>query len=309
MEENKDFKINNENKQKYSKVYSNNNKKKKYIPLWYRFWISIADIDKYYYIATEGLRRSILYIVILVILASLIVTGAFVNESKKVFKGSADFIANNISDFTISKDGLKLENDKKPIETKLNRAREFKIIINDESSEDENNSAIEKNNGEIIIFGKNAIYLKVNDIEKTFTYDEVMNFLELEKISKSDIIGLASNEQETNRMFIAMLFSLSIYFILQNIVIVVAYIIAIALVGVIMATLLGMKFKFSAIISMSISAITLPVVLAIIYAICFIYTGFIMKYFTVMFSAISYVYIIMALIDIFHNLVKISGEQ
>lgn len=309
MEENKDFKINNENKQKYSKVYSNNNKKKKYIPLWYRFWISIADIDKYYYIATEGLRRSILYIVILVILASLIVTGAFVNESKKVFKGSADFIANNISDFTISKDGLKLENDKKPIETKLNRAREFKIIINDESSEDENNSTIEKNNGEIIIFGKNAIYLKVNDIEKTFTYDEVMNFLELEKISKSDIIGLASNEQETNRMFIAMLFSLSIYFILQNIVVVVAYIIAIALVGVIMATLLGMKFKFSAIVSMSISAITLPIVLAIIYAICFIYTGFIMKYFTVMFSAISYVYIIMALIDIFHNLVKISGEQ
>ena len=76
-----------------------------------------------------------------------------------------------------------------------------------------------------------------------------------------------------------------------------------------MATLLGMKFKFSAIVSMSISAITLPIVLAIIYAICFIYTGFIMKYFTVMFSAISYVYIIMALIDIFHNLVKISGEQ
>ncbi len=309
MEENKDFKINNENKQKYSKVYSNNNKKKKYVPLWYRFWISIADIDKYYYIATEGLRRSILYIVILVILASLIVTSAFVNETKKVFYGSADFIENNISDFTISKDGLKLENDKKPIETKLNRAREFKIIINDESSEDENNSAIEKNNGEIIIFGKNAIYLKVNDIEKTFTYDEVMNFLELEKISKSDIIGLASNEQETNRMFNAMLFSLSIYFILQNIVVVVAYIIAIALVGVIMATLLGMKFKFSAIVSMSISAITLPIVLAIIYAICFIYTGFIMKYFTVMFSAISYVYIIMALIDIFHNLVKISGEQ
>lgn len=287
----------------------NNDKKKKdkkYMPLIYRFWYSITDIDKYYFIAIEGAKRSLAYIIILTAIISIIITTAFVKETEKLMDSSIDFIEKNITNFTITNNKLILESEKKPIEIKLDRVNEPKIIINDETSENENQEIVNKYNGDVIFFGKEKIIFKINEINKTIDYKNIMELLNFDKISKEDIAGYYNNKDNLKETYSTMYVMLFVYFFAECFVSIITNVIAIALVGMIISRMLGMKFKFSALFSMSTASITLPIILAMIYALAFIFTGFTMKYFTVMFTIISYVYIIMALIDIYRNLVKIS---
>ena len=129
---------NNENN-KSNKNNKNNDEQKKFIPLWYRFWLSITGVDKYYFLAVEGAQRSIQYICALTLVICIILTSSFVFETKHLIDDSVKFLKNNISDFTVSSNGLQIENNVKPVEITLKRVNQPKIIIDDESSEEKNN--------------------------------------------------------------------------------------------------------------------------------------------------------------------------
>ena len=78
--ENKKNNLNENNKN--NKINENNDKQKKFIPLWYRFWLSITGVDKYYFLAVEGAQRSIQYICALTLVICIILTSSFVFELK-----------------------------------------------------------------------------------------------------------------------------------------------------------------------------------------------------------------------------------
>ena len=287
---------------------NNKDNEKKYIPFWYRFWLSITSVDKYYFIAIEGAKRSIGYICILTLAISIIITTSFVFEGKYLVDGSVNYIKNNIADFTVSSDGLKMENNVKPIEITLKRVSQPKIIIDDESSEEKNEEKLYRYNGNIIIFGKEQLLLKIDSINRKISYKNALNILGMDKISKNDIVGFYNESENLQRLYSTMEITLFIYFFIECFITIITNVIALSLVGVIVSRILKMKFKFSGLFSMSTAAITLPSVLTLIYALFFIFTGFIMKNFVVMTTTISYVYIIVALINIYRNLVRISGN-
>ena len=106
--ENKKNNLNENNKN--NKINENNDKQKKFIPLWYRFWLSITGVDKYYFLAVEGAQRSIQYICALTLVICIILTSSFVFELKHLIDDSVKFLKNNISDFTVSSNGLQIEN-------------------------------------------------------------------------------------------------------------------------------------------------------------------------------------------------------
>lgn len=310
MEKSKKSKIDNEENNDDEKKYSKNknsseDKGEKYFPMWKRFLISITDIDQYYLLVGEGLHRNFTYLVSLIAILNLIITIAFVSETKRAFENSADFIEKNIADFTITKEELILKNESKPIVAKLNRARELKIILNDESSENDNNDEIERCKEDIIIFGKNNVYIKIKNFNRTYSYNKLMNFLQFDKISKSDIVGLANNKQEVNKIFRIMFLILLIYFFIEFFMTIFIYIVSVMLIGIIVSRCLYLKLKVRIVFCMAVASITLSIVLAAIYVLCFIYTGFIMDYFSLMFSIIAYVYMTMSLIDIYLNLVEV----
>lgn len=284
------------------------NKEKKFIPFWYRFWLSITGVDKYYFIAVEGAKRSLEYVCALTLVISIILTFSFVFEAKHLLDESAKFINENISDFTVSSDGLKIENGVKPIEIILKRVNQPKIVIDDESSEGKNDEVLYKYDGNIIIFGKEQLLLKINSLNRKISYKDALNILGMDKISKNDVLGFYNEKGNLQRVYSTMGITLFIYFFIECFVTMIANIIALSLVGMIVSRTLRMKFKFSGLFSMSTAAITLPSVLTLIYALFFIFTGFTMKNFVIMTTMISYVYIVAALINIYRNLVKISGD-
>lgn len=291
-----------------SKNNTNKNNKKRLIPFWYRFWLSITSVDQYYFIAIEGAKRSIEYICIITIILGIIITSSFVFETKNLLDDSAKYIKDNITDFTVSADGLQIENNVKPIEITLNRVNQPKIIIDDESSEEKNEETLYKYNGNIIIFGKEQLFIKIDSINRKISYKDALNIIGMDKIRKNDILGFYNEEENLQRVYFTMDVILFIYFFTEFFVMMFANIMALALVGMIVSRTLRMKFKFSGLFSMATAAITLPSILTLIYALFFIFTGFTMKNFVIMTTLISYVYIVAALINIYRNLVKISGN-
>lgn len=88
------------------------------------------------------------------------------------------------------------------------------------------------------------------------------------------------------------------------------------LLGLIVARLIGIRMKYKAAINIGIHALTLPLILQIIYLTVNILTGFEIKYFQWMYTTISYIYVVVAILMIktqFINqqieLMKIKLEQ
>lgn len=88
------------------------------------------------------------------------------------------------------------------------------------------------------------------------------------------------------------------------------------ILGLIVARLLGIRIKYKSTLNIGIHALTLPLILQIIYLIVNILTGFEIKYFQWMYTTISYIYVVVAILMIktqFINqqieLMKIQLEQ
>ena len=86
--------------------------------------------------------------------------------------------------------------------------------------------------------------------------------------------------------------------------------------GLIVARLIGIRMKYKATVNIGIHALTLPLILQIIYLTVNILTGFEVKYFQWMYTTISYIYVVVAILMIktqFINqqieLMKIKLEQ
>ena len=62
--------------------------------------------------------------------------------------------------------------------------------------------------------------------------------------------------------------------------------------------------KFKSVYAMSLHAITLSVILNAIYLVVNTFTGFYIKYFDVMYTTISYIYIVTAILSIRQDLIK-----
>ena len=81
-----------------------------------------------------------------------------------------------------------------------------------------------------------------------------------------------------------------------------------AILGYITCSILKIKLKPSALYNIAIYALTLPIILNAIYMIINIFTGFTVKYFQVMYTAISYIYVISSILIIKSDFIKKQAE-
>lgn len=81
-------------------------------------------------------------------------------------------------------------------------------------------------------------------------------------------------------------------------------ILLLSVVGYLLSRIVGLKFKYSAIFNMSTYALTLPIILYMLYIVLNTLTGFYIKLFDIAYNAISYIYIATAMLMIKSDLIK-----
>ena len=294
-----------------------------------RFLTSIKDIDKYKYFTEMKLGRGFLYFLVLMIIFSLILSFA----SSYKMEITKSFIADNIStlpEFTI-KDGVFHMESENPITIEDNTVlRTIYLVVFGDSLQNTNgisyksmvylsNEAYNEEGAELT--NNAGLYLGLYSDRIIFKNDYLVPYANIALVGSSDAnttISLNKFEKTYNELYdqagmvkdlskaqiAESVRNISVYSLLPSLIFgnLVKYfvsnlisILAFALLGYVLNKILKTELKYGQLLNISFSAITLPVVLQIIYEVVRLFTGFEITYFLMLFSIISYIYIAAAL--------------
>ena len=267
-----------------------------------RLKMSIFDFDKYHIIASEGLGRAMMYLIKLILLFALIISAATAVKVSQLLDEGIAYLNNNVPNFYFQDSKFVLENDSDVI-MENHEYTDFRIILtNSESySEDE----IRDFDGMVLVFTKNNLLLKQQNGTSITSQDyaDLNETININDVNKEYIINMFSGEGAYTilaNIFAVIFISTFLTYFLTGILDTVA----LSLLGFIISRIIRIPLKYGALYSLSISAITLPVILNAIYMVVNMFTGFVIPYFQIMYTLISYVYLIAALLIMRSEIIK-----
>ena len=264
---------------------------------------AVTNFDKYREYSDEKLSVSMKYILKLILIFSIIITIALVikinRETNKILRSFKE----NAPEFKIENNNLITQEGNNHFIIG-DSSNSFGLVID---SEKENLSEVEEaNNYKVFIMAmlKDKIVLRnYLNIENSITYEKLGENYEISNLDKQSILSYVTNKNIL--MGIASFAITSIIFLFISYLIeILLDIVFLSLVGFIFSKIIGINFKYKQVFNMSVYAITLSVILYMIYIVVNILTGFVVKYFEVAYNAIAYIYIMTAMMMIKSDLTK-----
>ena len=277
-----------------------------------RLKTSIFDFDGYQDLAAEKVGRTIGYIAILMLMFSIIVSAVYTFQIHELINKSRMYIDTQISEIEYENDNLEVvpKNGEDVITLDINNLISAKVIINTQS-EDENKiqesiSEIKNSDNGILLLKdkvvvKDALSNNTNEIDYK-TICERFN-IDLSNISKESILNALSG-QDIN-MALAMFFAKAIlYMFILYFSTVLIDILLLVVLTYIVTRIAGLRLKHTAVYNIAAYSLTLPIILNIAYFLINSFTGFTIKYFQVMYTAIASIYIITAILMIKSDVIR-----
>ncbi len=283
-----------------------------------RIKTSIVDFDKYQIFANEKFGKAIIYLLLLMIIFSCVVALSFTYQFKQSVDEGVSYIKNNIEDIKYENGILSVNNDNELfINTNFNMIPI--VIINTQEDTDKVNEYIDEigryDSGIIIL--KDKIVYKNNLLSGTmeYEYNQIANEYSISNFTKEELLELI-NGLTTLNLYMGFFIVSAIYMFIIYFTSTIIDALMLALLGFIVARIVSVKIKFKACFNMGIYALTLPIILNLIYIVVNMFTGINIKYFQWMYTTISYIYMILAillirtdLINKHMELIKIINEQ
>lgn len=272
----------------------------KKIPFFKRLKNAITNFDEYQKFSQEKLGTAIKYFLKLMLIFSILISGFLTARMYKEIETIKTSFAEECPDFRIENNTLLIEGENKKYEKDIGYETLGLIV------DSENTDLTEEQNGQyqrIIAFYKDRMVMKTMDTKTSMTYEDISKNQNINGLSKQQILDYANSNE--------MLVIYSIFFVVTIIFVFIAYSIQILLdifllsiIGLIMSKIATVKLKYKEVFNMSIYALTLSVVLYLIYICVNISTGFTIKYFDLAYQIISYIYIVTAILMIKSDLIK-----
>ena len=283
-----------------------------------KVWYSITKFEQYPAMATEGLPRAIKYLLTLMVAVTIFVMIGSLMQMKQTRDNLSQYIEQHIPDFTIT-DGKVDMNIEQPIKIEdIQYSGIDKIIINplaettEQKEQSENDETIV---GVTIFFFKDEIILKskIDDnhvTKQNYTYGEFVSNYTGENISTFNKTQLVDylNSQGMTKYYVRYGLSAFVYLFLINLIYALLDALEIAILGWFTTTLARIKIRFVAIYNMAVYALTLPVVLNIIYIVVNYFVSFKITYFQVAYITIAYVYLAATIFILKDDIIKKMQE-
>ena len=273
---------------------------------------NIFNFDSYQDFALEEMKRGIFYFLKLAILFSVIIAIVFsVLQVVVTIPNAKNFIASDIPDFSYSNGILDVKSDET---VTIDNIADQVLIIADTKDLDETKINEYKDKINLYDIGvlvlKDKVYLK-NSYAGTglqeIPMSDIGSIYGKNEFTKQDIVN-DINSINMISLCISLAFTVFLGFFITYLIMSILDIIILALLSNIVAMLLRVRMKVSALVNISVHAMTLPIILLLIYAIVLMTTGFEIKYFNIMYRGIAYIYVITAVFLIRQNLIKQQME-
>jgi len=283
-----------------------------------RIFLSIKEFEQYVILASENISVAIKYLLKLMLIFVFIITSIFMYQFYNSFQKAITYFNESIDEVSFSNGELQIDKgDKKEI---INEDSIIPYVLIDTYANEEQ---IQKYRNDLGGYETGIIILKDKIIYKNgllsdaleYKYSDIIGIYNIQEFNKQDVsnfINKANNFSSYISIFIAMFISLYIIYTISTIV----DVFMLAVLGFIVSRIAGMRMRFKATFNIGIYALTLPILLNVVYIIINNLTGFEIKYFSWMYTTISYIYVIVAilliktdLIDKQAELMKIIEEQ
>lgn len=271
---------------------------------------SIKDFDKYEDFGLEGISKTAIYLIKIVAIFTLVITIMTIYNLSNTLNDVFLYFDENIRTLSYT-DGILEINSNEKLEIINENSIINKIIIDtDELTEEQINTYRDtiKNEKNGIILLKDKILLK-NEMLSAITessYKDLLGNYNINNMDKQMILDYFNSNQF--QIYVSMFLIIFIYMFAIYIASVFVDSLVLGVLAFLTARIAGMRIRFGAAFSMGVHALTLPIILNIIYTILNGLTGYIIPQFQFMYTAISYIYIIAAIFIIKSDYIKRQAE-
>lgn len=272
------------------------------IPNFKKVWYSITKFEKYPEMATEGVGRAFGYLLFLVFMFSIIFSIGLLIKFHLITKEGLLYIESSVSKIEYSNGELRIDTPNENVTTNFgNLVINTKDISDEQVKQYENRSSFAKVE---VIWLKNKVIFKAGEGIANIYYKDVLDNFDIKSFDKNTIVSYLRNLLNSPKVYIA-------YGIFMIISLCLAYFFA-TLIDILMLSLFGMvttffakiQIRYRAIFNMSVYAITLSTVLRLIYYLIRVFTNFEVKYFDMMYTAISFICLVAAIFMIKSDVIK-----
>ena len=273
---------------------------------------SIKDLDKYEDFALELPKKSFKYlfklIAIFCVLICLFYTYQIVRNTNDIY---AD-LKNKLPEFSY-KEGILTLNSEEPIILEDYQEVVGKVIIDTDAT-------IEKYEKDakigIVLLKDKCVVLSNNGMgQVVYKYEELAKSYGITEFTKQDAINYIEGINIVS-LYGSIYIVMFVYLFIVYFISILLDVLLLSVLAYIVSRISNIRLKFAPSFGIAVHAITLPVILNLIYIIVNLFTGFTIKYFQLMYNTISYIYVIVAILMIKTDfiqrqmeLIKLAQEQ
>ena len=283
-----------------------------------RIYLAIKEFDFYGIFAAEKLSVAIKYLLGIILIFVLVVSSVFLYQFHTSVQGAINYFNNNIEELSFSEGVLEINKGNK-IEIQNEKEILQYVVIDTDASQEE----IKKYEQDVLSFDNGMIILNDKIIYKNeilaqsmeYKYADIIANYPISTFNKQDVVNVISSIDMTS-LYVSIFIVMFIYLYVIYLATTLVDIVMLAVLGFIVARIAGMRIRFKACFNIGVYALTLPVLLNLLYIIVNNLTGFTIEYFSWMYTTVSYIYVIVAILIIktdFMNkqaeLMKIIEEQ
>ena len=270
--------------------------------------ISIFGLEDYKKLVVQKTSKTISYIIILMLIfaffLSLAITYKFsqkVNLAKQYIEQNIEKIEYNNEKLTITQKENSSFNTDKLFNTKV-------IIDTDENVTKEQINKYEEEiknyyNGIIVLQDKIMFKTAMSTVVSTMPLTDITSTANLVKFEKQDIINFLSGNN-VYMLYGAFYVTMFIYLFIVYLSTVLLDAILYSIIGYVTGIISNLRIKYKNVYNIAIYSLTLPIILNLIYMIINVLTGYTIKYFNILYIAVTCIYIIAAILIIRADIIK-----
>lgn len=273
---------------------------------------SIKDLDKYEDFAVEIPKKAFKYLLKLILIFCAIICVFYTYQIVQNMNEMYISFKDKLPEFSYSKGALKL-NSEEPIIIEDYKEVLGNIVI-------DTNGTLEKYEKDtktgILLLADKCIILSNSGMgQVTYKYQDLVSNYGITEFTKQDVINYIDNLNIIS-VYGSVYFVMFVYFFIIYTITIFMDVLLLTVLAYIVSRLSSIRLKFAPSFGIAVHGITLPVILNLIYIIVNLFTGFEIKYFGLMYSTISYIYAIVAILMIKTDfiqrqveLIKLAQEQ
>lgn len=269
---------------------------------------SIKDFEKYPEMAAKPFSTVFKYVAKLIAIFTIVVTIVSVYDLSKDINEGITYFRNEIPDLSFKDNKLKLET-QDVIKIENSKILNLIIIDTNDITEEQKESYIKtvKNNYTSIVLLNEEAIINTGNGTFEYSYEKLAEMYKIGDMTKQDMLNYFEGSNLV-MLYIGIFIMSFIYLFIAYLSSTILDALILGTIGYITALILKLRLKFVAMIKIAIRALTLPIILNLIYIVTQTLFGFEIKYFEVMYITVTYIYIIAAILMIKSDLIKRGQE-